>query len=238
MEVLIGVFLSTVLMSGIVQLLAGSVSAYRLQLSQGQLEESGRYARDVLTSHIAQAGYQPEPWQDQPDLPALTVETLDGELIPGDQLGLQRWSRKNCYGNENQVTDSAGQPEFYLLQTRFLVNTGKNLAISCRYGPDASRLKTQINNFGLVEDVESMQVLYAEDRNGDKIADRWVTGQAWQHEGNIQAVKVALLLSSRQPFGQAASEQITLLDRTITTPADGHLRKVSSLTSAIRGRLK
>ena len=70
MEVMIGVFLSTLLMSGIVQLLGGSVSVYRLQLSQGQLEESGRYANDVLATHITQAGYQPEPWQDQPELPA------------------------------------------------------------------------------------------------------------------------------------------------------------------------
>ena len=50
MEVLIGVFLSTVLMSGIIQLMGGSVSAYRLQLNQSQVEESFRYARDVLNT--------------------------------------------------------------------------------------------------------------------------------------------------------------------------------------------
>lgn len=238
MEVMIGVFLSTLLISGIVQLLGGSVSVYRLQLSQGQLEESARYARDVLTTHITQAGYQPEPWQNQPELPAVTDETLNGDLQPGDQLGLQRWSMQNCYGNDNPIKDSEGQPAFHLLQARFKVNANNNLAITCRYGPDASSLTTQINNYGLVEDVESMQVLYAEDRDGDKIADRWVTGQAWQQESNIRAIKIALLLSTRQPFDQAASRQITLLDETVTTPADGHLRKVSLLTSAIRGRLK
>ena len=41
-EVMIGIFLSTLLMSGIVSLISGSVSAYRLQLGQGQREESGR----------------------------------------------------------------------------------------------------------------------------------------------------------------------------------------------------
>jgi len=238
LEVMIGVFLSAVLMTGIVRLLGGSVAAYRLQLSQSQLEESGRYARDVLITHIAQAGYQPEPWQNQPELPALTGETLDGGLLPGDQLGLQRWSSRNCYGNENPVMDSDGHPEFHLLQTRFSVNTINNLAITCRYGPDASQLTTQINNFGLIEDVESMQVLYAEDRDGDNIADSWVTGQSWQQESNIRAIKVALLLSTRRAFDQAVSEQITLLDETITTPADGHLRRISSLTTAIRGRLR
>ena len=238
MEVLIAISLSGLLITGIVQLLAASASTYRLQLNLGQLEESGRYARDVLITQIAQAGYRPEPWKNQLQLPALTHETLDGNSIAGDKLGLQRWSSRNCYGNENPVTDNDGQPVFYLLQARFRVNSSKNLAITCRYGPDASQLTTQINNFGLVEEVESMQVLFAEDRDGDRIADGWVTSQAWQAEANIRAVKVALLLSTRQPFKQAASAQITVLDKTVIPPADGRLRRVSILTTAIRGRLK
>ena len=136
------------------------------------------------------------------------------------------------------VTDGDGHPEFHLLQTRFRVNNSQNLVLTCRYGPDPSRLKTQINNFGLVEDVESMQVLYAEDRNGDNIADRWVTGKSWQQESNILATKVGLLLSTRQAFNQPGKKQITLLDETMTRPADGHLRKTSTFTVAIRGRLK
>jgi type IV pilus assembly protein PilW len=238
MEVMIGVSLSTVLLSGIVQLLSGSVSAYRLQLSQSQLEESGRYARDVLNTHIAQAGYQPDPWQNLPGLQALTDESLEGGSSAADQLGLQRWSRYNCYGNENPVTDATGQAASYLLQTRFKISAANNLAITCRYGPDADQLQTQMNNFGLIEDVESMQVLYAEDRDGDEIADAWVKAQTWLQERNIRAVKVAFLLSTRQSVDQAASTQINLLDETITTPADGHLRSVRSLTTAIRGRLK
>lgn len=238
MEVMIGVSLSTILISGIVQLLSGSVSAYRLQLSQSQLEESGRYARDVLITHIAQAGYQPDPWQNLTGLQALTDESVEGDSSAGDQLGLQRWSRNNCYGNENPITDASGQPASYLLQTRFKISTANNLAITCRYGPDADQLITQMNNFGLIEDVESMQVLYAEDRDGDGLADGWVKAQTWLQEHNIRAVKVAFLLSTRQAVDQAASTQIHLLDETITTPADGHLRSVRSLTTAIRGRLK
>jgi len=238
MEVMIGMFLSTILISGIVALISGSVSAYRLLLSQGQLEESGRYARDVLITHISQAGFQPEPWQSLPGSLALTDESLDSGSSAADQLGLQRMSRYNCYGNENPVTDADGQPAFYLLQTRFSVNNANNLAITCRYGPDASQFITQINNFGLIENVESMQVLYAEDRDGDDIADGWVKAQAWSEESNIRAIKVAVLLSTDHPFDQAVSKQITLLDESISTPADGHLRSVKSLTSAIRGRLK
>jgi len=237
-EVMIGVSLSTLLLSGAVQLMSASVTAYRLQLGQGQLEDSSRYARDVLISHIGQAGFQPQPWLNPSGFAALTGESLDGGAAAPDQLGLQRWSRLNCYGNENPVTDGDGQPAFYLLQTRFSVSTANNLAMTCRYGPDASSLQIQMNNFGLVEEVESMQVLYADDRDGDEIADGWVTAGSWLQESNIRAVKVALLMSTTQAFDAAASSDYTLLDQSITTPADGHLRSVSTLTTAIRGRLR
>jgi len=238
MEVMIGIFLSTVLMSGIVKLMAGSVSAYRLQLGQSQIEESIRYARDVLVTHIAQAGFHPEPWKYPVVFGALTDESLNGNSSTADQLGLQRWSRTNCFGNENPVMDDQGQPAFFMLQTRFKVNGSNNLAITCRYGPDISGLKTQINSYGLIEDVESLQVLYAEDRDGDAIADSWVTAQTWSQESNVRAIKVALLLSTRQAFDQPVSTQLTLLDETITPPADGHLRSIRSFTTAIRGRLR
>lgn len=238
MEILIAVFLSTLLISGIVQLISGSVSAFRLQLSLGQLEESSRYAREILVSHISQAGYQPEPWNTPSVFPALTDDSKDSVSASGDQLGLQRWSRRNCYGNENPVKDGNNRPAFFILQTRFQVNTAHNLAMRCRFGPDASQLVTQINNFGLIEDIESMQILYAEDRDADTLADSWVTGQEWQNENNIHAVKVAFLLSTRQAFAQQNSRQITLLDETINTTADGKIRQVTSLTAAIGGRIK
>lgn len=237
MEVMIGVFLSTLLITAITSLLGGSVSAYRLQIGQGQLEASGRYARDVLMTQIAHAGFQPRPWQQQPGLPALTDESIDGDVSPGDQLGLQRWSIKNCYGNENPVKDKDGRAEFYLLQVRFRVDRANNLALTCRYGPRASQLQTQINNLGLVENVESMQILYAEDRNGDEVTDGWIPAQTWQRERNIRAVKIALLLSTHQVFGQATAQRIGLLDETLITPADGRLRRITTLTTAIRGRL-
>ncbi len=236
MEVLIGVFLSTLLMTGILQLLSGSVGAYRLQLELAQLEESGRYARSVLTKHISEAGYHPTPWLAGENFTAVSDEAQNNMSAHGDQVGLLQLSPFNCYGNENPVTDGDGQPLFYLLQTRFKVNTQNNLAMTCRYGPDAASLVTQVNNFGLVEGVENMQVLYAEDQDGDAIADRWTTAGSWQNEKSLKALKIALLVSTRQPFDEVNSGNITLLDETIRPPADGHLRQVITLTAAIRGR--
>jgi len=238
LELMIGVCLSTLLLSGIVQLVSGSVSAYRLQLSLGQMGDSGRYARDVLLAHITQSGFQAQPWLDPSGFPALTSDSIDGGSSAPDQLGLQRWSRKNCYGNANPATDSDGRPAFYLLRTRFSVNASNNLAIKCQYGPDAASLQTQVNNFGLVEDVESMQVLYAEDRDGDGVADSWVKAGAWLQENHVLAIRLALLLSTPQAFDEASGNSLTLLDQSVTTPADGHLRSVWTMTAAIRGRLR
>lgn len=238
MEVLIGTALSSLLIAGIVELLAASTHAYGLQLSQSQLAQSARFAHDTLVSHIAQAGYRPQPWQQQSEISALTADNIDGSALPGDQLGLQRWSQSNCYGNANPVKDSAGQPAFHLLKVNFHINKASNLALNCRYGADNSQLRTQINNFSLVEDIEAMQVLYAEDLDGDGIADHWVTAHRWQQESAVRAIKIGLLLVTKKTFKQVAGEQITLLDQAIDVPADGRLRQVSSFTTAIRGRLR
>lgn len=238
MEVMVGVFLSTLLMTGITQLMSGSVAAYRLQLEQSQLEESSRYARDVLMSHISQAGFQPEPWLQDQNLSALTDESSNGSGEEADQLGLQRMSQHNCYGNENPVKDADGISEFFLLQTRFSINSTNNLAMTCRYGPDKSSLVVQIRNYGVVENVESMQLLYAEDLDGDAVADHWVNAQSWNNENRVLALKVALLFYSDMPFRHKAALPITLLDESVDPPTDGKLRRVSHMTTAIRGRLR
>ena len=238
LELLIGMFLTALLVTAVTSLLGNSVSAYRQQLSQGQLEASSRFAREILDSHISQAGFNPRPWQNPAGLAALTSESANRGVQRGDQLGLQRWSDHNCYGNQNPVMDADGKPEFHVLQARFEVTPANNLAMTCRYGPDITQLTTQVNNFGLVENVESMQVLYAQDRDGDGVADGWVRAGDWQQESRVLAVKIALLFASVRAFSRAESEVVTLLDESITTPADGHLRVVSTLTTAIRGRLQ
>ncbi|MBT8074589.1 MAG: hypothetical protein HKP21_12875, partial [Xanthomonadales bacterium] len=76
------------------------------------------------------------------------------------------------------------------------------------------------------------------DSDGDHVADRWVTAQAWQQEGSVLAVKVALLLFTNRAVAPANGATITLLDETLNVPADGYLRKVRLLTATIQGRLK
>lgn len=237
LELLIAVFLSTLLTTAILQLITASTSAYRLQLNQSQLQESSHFARSVLISHISQAGFQSEQWTGLPKLAAITADAIDNFSSNGDQLGLQRWSRKNCYGNDNAVLDGSNQPSFWLLQAVFKVTASNNLAITCRYGADETQLTTQINNFGLVEDVESMQVLFAEDSDNNRIPDSWVQAQQWQAEQQVRAIKVAFLLASKQPFTEPANTQFLLLDESINIAGDGKLRKTTTITSAIRGRL-
>lgn len=238
LEILIAIFLSTLLITAIAQLMSASLNAYRVQLEKSQMEESGRYARDVLVSHISQAGFHPQPWNNEPGLVALTNESLDGPGGATDQLGLQRLSRYNCFGNENTDKDGDGRGRFYLLQAHFQINRSNNLAMTCRYGMDSGSMVTQIRNFGVIENVENLQVLYAEDLDGDNIADRWVRANYWQNENRIVAIKVGLLIHSNLPFGEVSNLPLNVLDETLTPVRDGRLRKVSQVFSALRGRLE
>ena len=123
LELVIGVFVSALLTTGIVQLVTGSVSTYRLQIAQGQLEESSRFALDILHSHVSQAGYRPQPWLGAGDIPALTEENVNSDQDSGDRLGTQRWSQRDCFDIENSATDSNGLPAFYLLYSTMRVWT-------------------------------------------------------------------------------------------------------------------
>ena len=237
MELLIAMFLSAVLVTAIIQLVTTNVSSYRLQLAQSHLQASSQYAREVLVAHISQAGYQPDPWNTSAYLAAVTSDAVDNFSTAGDQLGLQRWSRQNCYGSENSSLDSDNLPAAWLLQAQFKVTDAKNLAMTCRYGAASGQLVTQMNNFGLIEGVEFMQVLYAEDTDNSGVIDSWVRASQWQQEAGIRAIKVALLLASQEPFNQKTTQQVTLLDETLITPADGRLRRTSVITTAINGRL-
>lgn len=97
----------------------------------------------------------------------------------------------------------------------------------------------------LVEGVESMQVLYGIDTNGDREVDRDSSGNPvyvsaedvpnWQQ---VISVKVALLMSSEdQVRTEADTATYDLLGVTVKPPADRRLRRVLTSTVALRNRL-
>lgn len=235
-ELLIAVALSGGLALALVMLAAGAAASYRLQTSSSGLQDSARFALATLSGAIRNAGHHPEPWALPSSLPALTAEAVDGAGLIPDRLGLQWWSRRNCFSRDNTALDSDGQPRWYLRQESFRLSSTGNLARTCRYGADAASLTIEINNQGLVEGLEALEFRYAEDRDGDGDAERWVHAGEWNDETGVIAVRVALVLAGTEPVG-AEPVRLEVLGASPRLRNDAKLRRTFTATVGIRGRV-
>jgi type IV pilus assembly protein PilW len=97
--------------------------------------------------------------------------------------------------------------------------------------------------------VESMQLLYAIDTNGDSVPERWVTAANIAVWTQVRAVRVGLVLRGRlgsaqvsssasyYPLGDGFSADLPNADRLFVSPADTRLRRSYVATFFIRNEL-
>lgn len=235
-ELLVAMLIGAILLTGLVQIAASARSSFRLQEGLAEVQESGRFVMDSLGSILRQSAFTPEPWSDTTDPVGLTSDTMDSSSTRGDRLVVRTWSDRNCFGNLNPARDGADLPRFYLRESVLELNGSNNLAHTCRYGPSADLFVTQLQRQGLVENVEAFQAQYAEDTDGDGEADHWVGGNDWLDERRVLGLRLAVLIKSSQSVTEPASRVYQVLDESITTSADGKLRRVFTLTQAFLGR--
>jgi len=237
-ELLIGMALAALLTAGVSQLTLATARSFHAQQSLGALQENARLAFTAVGEEVRSAGFRQEPWRSETAIPAIGPETRDGFTTRSDRLVLRRWSDRNCFDNPNPELDGAGRPRFDLRETGFTLGASDNLAVTCRYGPSADALITQVNNMGLAQNAEAFQVAFAEDFDGDGNADRWVRAGGWDAQQGIMAIRLALLLATPEPVGDDDTGALLVLDEQIPTPADGRKRRVFDATFAIGGRAK
>lgn len=228
--------LTAMLLIGLVQLATAAGSATRLQDNQATLQDRARYAANLMSDSISQAGFSPEPWNRDFGQSAIGPGTADGFSANSDRLVVTSWSDRNCFDNVNPERSAEGKPLFFIRESTFDLNSSKHLARTCRYGPAATELITQVRRQGLVPGVESFQCLFGEDMDADGNVDRWVQAGQWQDERQVIGVRVALLISGPDPVVPPATKSYDVLDTRKTAPADGKLRELIGLTLAIRGR--
>ncbi len=118
----------------------------------------------------------------------------------------------------------------------FDLNDRRDLTHTCRYGPTASELVTQIRREGFIRNVESFQAIYGEDSDNDGNIDRWVRGGEWLTEAQVLGIRLGLLLGSTDVVTEQAAQHFSILDLEYSSSADGKLHRLFEFTSAIRGR--
>jgi type IV pilus assembly protein PilW len=90
----------------------------------------------------------------------------------------------------------------------------------------------------LIEGVESMQITYGEDTDGDLQADRYVVADAVVDWQEVTSVRLGLLLASVDEPGAFTDDTTYNVNGSWFDPADDRrLRKVFSTTIALRNRV-
>jgi type IV pilus assembly protein PilW len=235
-ELVISMALGATLVTGITQLTLAVGASYRLQQNLGAVQENARFAFETIGREIEGAGFVNEPWLSDAKPGAIGDRSVDAFTSSGDRVSVKRLTDQNCFENRNTALDENGAAAFYLRESTFSINSGDSLALTCRYGPDASGMITQINNLGLVEDAAAFQVLYGEDSDNDDDADRWVPAGSWLDETNIRSVRLGLLLASPDTLVKSPEASEYILGERVNIPADGRLYRVFETTFAIQGR--
>jgi len=235
-ELLLAALISAFLLIGLVQIVMAARSSFRLQENEAEVQENGRHAIATLSALIRQAGFSPEPWNESFESPSLLAETQDRVSSRSDRLAIRFWSDLNCFDNRNPVEDGAGEPAFYIRESVFDLNDRRDLTHTCRYGPTASELVTQIRREGFIRNVESFQAIYGEDSDHDGNIDRWVRGGEWLAEAHVLGIRLGLLLGSTEVVTEQAAQNFSVLDLEYSSSADGKLHRLFEFTSAIRGR--
>lgn len=235
-ELLIALALASVLALGLVQIASAASAADRLQRNQAEVLDRARFALGKLARAIRQAGFRPEPWNPAFAAGALADDNSDAVAPSGDRLSLRAWSDRNCFDNLNPDRDGAGRPRFYLRVQAFEVSAAGQLAHTCRYGPAMDALTTQIRRQGLLPGVETFQVLYGHDDDGDGGADGWVRAGQWSDPRRVLGLRIGLLLAGDDAVVEPGETAYDVLGDIVHVPADGRLRRLFEFTVAIRGR--
>ena len=241
-ELLLALAVASVLILGLVQIVAAASAAGTLQRNDAQIQEHARFAVAILSRAVRQAGYRPEPWNEALTTTALLTESGDGVSASSDRLAVREWSELNCFDHRNPDVDSAGEPRFYIRESVFDLNGDSSLTRVCRYGPSPAELTTQIRRQGVVTDVESFQALYGEDADLDGNIERWVAAGQWSDPQRVLGIRMGLLLASENAVADQRTtppaEPVRVLDATVMPPADGKLRRVVEFAVALRGRTR
>jgi len=234
-ELMIAMTISALLMLGLVQIASAARSSFRLQEGLASVQQGGRFALESLADILQQSTFEPHPWLATGITVGVTDQSIDGLTASSDRLAVRGWSERNCFGNLNPVQDAAGTAVFYLKESVIELNSSNNLAHTCRYGATTGTLVLQINRQGLVEDVESFQVMYALDLDQDGQPDRWATAAAWPPDARLLGLQLGLLIRSPDTVVAPAARIFNVLEHIFSAPGDGRLRRVFTYSQAFPG---
>lgn len=257
-ELMIAMVVGLLLLSGVIQIFLSSKQSYRLQEGFSRLQENGRFAMDVLTLNLRHAGFKMNALADDRlefpvdatvYAPTSVSFATAGQIVAGtDNVPAGNPSILNgtdtfsfrFQGTEDIPAGTAirdclnARPDPEELTINTLYVDAQN-ELQCRSEDGAG------DDQPLLDGVESMQILYGVDTDGDSIANRYGTAASMSTSDEwtqIVSVRIALLLSTVESVTNDLDTSTYNLLNTTAGPFNDRLRRhVFTTTIALRNRL-
>lgn len=247
LEVFIAIVISMIMLAGVLQIFINSKNVYNLQTNFAQIQENGRFAAAYMARIIHLAGYRTPPTTASvfPEIDSVFISPnspVTGANNTGtntsDSITVRYQGSGNGTGTpDGTIRDCLNQPvDSNTIATSTFSITSNNELQCQAVNPNASpSTNTQI----LISGVESMQVLYGEDVDGDGTADRYVSASfSGLQMSRVVSVRVSILLLSNDPVDLIAnSTSYNLLGQVYTPTNTKYLRQLMTFTVVLRNLL-
>ena len=236
-EMMVAMALGLLILLAVSSIYIGSRATFRLQDDNARLQETGRYALEVLGRSIRQAGF----WNLTVNTPP-TVTGFGGTPIIGvdgtgsapDTVTVQYdgvIGDRDCEGNAlgaNAVVQDAYRLNFVDSNGNGVVDGSEVAELQCDGNADGT-----VDHQALVSDIEDVQILYGIDTNSDQSADQYVaTPGNW-----AQVVSARVCVQARSPNNvNNAPQRFLNCGGVLGTATGGAAFTTASGTTALRLR--
>jgi type IV pilus assembly protein PilW len=225
-EMMVALSIGLLLTLSVSYILSGSLQIFRVQGESARIQESSRFLMDTLGRQITQAGYA-EISSDYTDTKlGFTGTPISGEhgvvatrsserKIGSDYMAVSFDASTDCQGNA--AAGGTVQNEFYL-------NANEQLVCASGGGtPEA-----------LADGVETFQVLYGVDADGDYSIDRYAAQPGdWSQ---VRTVRVCVVVRAISRGTSPTAQQYQDCSGVAQTAPDTRLRRVLAATFQLRNR--
>ena len=270
-ELLVALAIGLLVTLVVTQAYLSGLGAQRAQTDVGRAQESSRFAFDLLARSLRKAGYKnPKApgtgFCDSSNVPRIIVSN-DASAISASTFGTSATivnssdviqvryfgeglattpfttdgTMRDCLGNTIASNTLVSDTFFIAADT----NNNNEPALFCYYQQRPTVIRWKPG--ALVPGVESMQLLYGEDTDGDGAINRYVPGSAITNANANNVRNTMLSLVTRTANANAVDRSAQAINHfgtsyapssgdanIFTTPADGRTRQHFSTTIALR----
>ena len=247
----------------VMQAYLSGLGTQRAQTDLGRAQESSRFAFDLLARSLRKAGYKNPKAQGSAFCPDQNVRLVVGNdpsaiasgtfgtnatIVNSSDVILVRYYGEGIPATDGTIRDCLGNPipaVTAVEDTLFVAADASNNNEPALFCYTSNPAATAPNPAPLVPGIESMQLLYGEDIDGDGAINRYVPGSAITNANNVRSVMVSVIARtvnvnavdrSARPINHfGTSYAPSSGDANIfTAPADGRIRQHFSTTIALR----